>query len=548
MPLLRSFFGWIGKLIGWLVGKPEPGAPQPPPMPTPVTPPPETPPETPPGEQPPPIDMTPELPPQPEAPPAPAPGEPGPRQWTLMIYMAGDNGLKFPTDAGWTQIMAEMTSAGYTDITEMRNAGTTEQVACLVQFDTVTEADRSYRIVINPKGQEPTVLTIPETNTGDPDTLRDFIVWGQENFPAEHYLVVLWNHGGGWKEDDLWASVRSVPGGAPRRPALFRRTAGAISRTIQRTVSPQAGEDPVEELRRARAGGGQSRVALPAGAAQPRWIAADDSSKDFLDNEELQRAFREAQGITGQAVDLIGMDACLMAMVEVAYQLRQEAQILVASEEVEPMAGWPYTAILDQLNQRPDQSPEELARALVRLYGESYPSPTVEITQSALLLGRLEPLVAQLRAFVEAVMAHWNHPAVPVALERARLRTIRFQDSDYRDLVDFLQRVQAELARLRADERVTETGALDAVLQAVGSALALFDDPQSTPVLETLVKGQRYLDPMTGQPRVHGLAVYLPDDRVSVYYDGLDFAESGWPELLRLMLGAQAQAGGPQVS
>ena len=545
MPLLKSLFGWIGKLLGWLVGKSEPGAPQPSPGPTPVTPPSQ--PESPP------IDMTPNLPPQPEAPtqpqaPEPPSPEPGPRQWTLMVYMAGDNGLKFPTDAGWTQIMAEMTSAGYTDITEMRNAGTTDQVACLVQFDTVTEADRSYRIVINAKGQEPTVLTIPETNTGDPDTLRDFIVWGQENFPAEHYLVVLWNHGGGWKEDDLWASVRSVQGSAPRRPALFRPTAKALSRTIQRTVSPQAGEDPVEELRRARSGGGAARSALPAGAAQPRWIAADDSSKDFLDNEELQRAFREAQEITGQAVDIIGMDACLMAMVEVAYQLRREAQILVASEEVEPMAGWPYTAILEQLNQRPQQSPEELARTIVRLYGESYSSPTVEITQSAVRLGRLEPLVAQLRAFVEAVMAHWNDPAIPVALERARMRTIRFEDSDYRDLVDFLQRVQAELARLRADERVSDTGAIDAVNQAAASVLALFADPQRTPVLETLVKGQRYLDPDTGQPRVHGLAVYLPDDRVSVYYDGLDFAESGWPDLLRLMLGSLARGDAPATS
>ena len=65
------------------------------------------------------------------------------RLWTLMIFMAGDNGLKFETEAGREQIMAEMTSAGYKDIVELRAAGTSEQVACVVQFDTMSESDRS---------------------------------------------------------------------------------------------------------------------------------------------------------------------------------------------------------------------------------------------------------------------------------------------------------------------------------------------------------------------------------------------------------------------
>lgn len=72
------------------------------------------------------------------------------------------------------------------------------------------------------------------------------------------------------------------------------------------------------------------------GPPSTRWIAAaDDSSKDFLDNSELQWAFQQAALATGETVDIIGMDACLMAMVEVAYQLRNNATFLVASQEVE---------------------------------------------------------------------------------------------------------------------------------------------------------------------------------------------------------------------
>ena len=37
----------------------------------------------------------------------------------------------------------------------------------------------------------------PLTSMADPETLTDFIRWGKENYPAEKYMLVLWDHGGG---------------------------------------------------------------------------------------------------------------------------------------------------------------------------------------------------------------------------------------------------------------------------------------------------------------------------------------------------------------
>ena len=54
------------------------------------------------------------------------------------------------------------------------------------------------------------------------------------------------------------------------------------------------------------------------------------------------------------------MDACLMAMIEVQYQVRKFADVMVASQEVEPMHGWPYTEILEKLNLRPTMDAAEL--------------------------------------------------------------------------------------------------------------------------------------------------------------------------------------------
>ena len=39
--------------------------------------------------------------------------------------------------------------------------------------------------------------SIPLASMSDPETLTDFIRWSAENYPAEKYLLVMWDHGGG---------------------------------------------------------------------------------------------------------------------------------------------------------------------------------------------------------------------------------------------------------------------------------------------------------------------------------------------------------------
>lgn len=36
-------------------------------------------------------------------------------------------------------------------------------------------------------------------NMGSPETVREFVEWGMKNYPAEKYMLVLWNHGAGFK-------------------------------------------------------------------------------------------------------------------------------------------------------------------------------------------------------------------------------------------------------------------------------------------------------------------------------------------------------------
>jgi len=38
-----------------------------------------------------------------------------------------------------------------------------------------------------------------ELNLGDPAVLREFLLYGMEEFPARHYGLILWDHGDGWR-------------------------------------------------------------------------------------------------------------------------------------------------------------------------------------------------------------------------------------------------------------------------------------------------------------------------------------------------------------
>ena len=46
-------------------------------------------------------------------------------------------------------------------------------------------------------GELKLLATLDNTNMGEAQTLTDFLAWGQENYPGEHTMLVLWDHGGG---------------------------------------------------------------------------------------------------------------------------------------------------------------------------------------------------------------------------------------------------------------------------------------------------------------------------------------------------------------
>ncbi len=101
------------------------------------------------------------------------------------------------------------------------------------------------------------------------------------------------------------------------------------------------------------------------------WTDADNHGEEFV-FISLSRLETSLKAITSQSglkkLDMIGMDACLMGMLEVYSAIAPYATYAVASEEVEPGLGWAYAQFLSALNGNPSMSPADLSNYVVSTY------------------------------------------------------------------------------------------------------------------------------------------------------------------------------------
>lgn len=361
--------------------------------------------------------------------------------WTWLIYMAGDNNLE---------------GAGLSDLEEMQKVGSTDKVNILVQFDTEENKTTRYRVG---KGELETLQTMPGVNSGDPGVLTDFLKWGLKKYPADHYLVNIWNHGGGWENLPADYDYESIRAAKPERAAKLKRIKRSIFR---KTVEEIHNRSPAE-----------------------RAIAIDCGSQDYLDNQELRKSLEDSMQ-NGRRFDIVACDACLMNMLEIAYEMRNTADLMVGSEETEPGAGWPYNAILEKLVAQPTMTPTELAKLIVVEYGKSYEGSGESATQSALDLRNMDLVTQSINAMISALLKDLDGVAGGVSL--AHNKAQKFEMPEYVDLEDF---------SLQISQRLSQYNDVKAAVNQMLSALS------GGFVMQNVAVGR-------GVERAKGVSIYFP--------------------------------------
>jgi hypothetical protein len=411
------------------------------------------------------------------------------KEWTVMVYLAGDNNLD---------------SAGVIDLKEMKKVGSTEQINVIAQFDREGKAIATNRYYIRKGGTlaKDVVGSLGETNMGNPRVLEDFIKWGIKNYPAEHYLVVVWNHGNGWNDENVYRVARNMMKlNIKRRGEVVLPAKGAQKDSVS--------------IRRIRAIGGKKfRHALfhtsIMKAITIRGIAYDDDAQDFLDNIEMKRLLASTKKILKRKIDILGMDACMMSMAEVVYQLRDSVSLTVGSEEVEPGDGWPYDRILAKLAKKPAMTPNELATTIVNEYVASYPA-NAGVTQSACDLSKAGLLASAVDQLADVLNSHLSDASVRATVIECRLQTQAYDTPDYIDLYDFCNLLESKTG---FDDIRAACSAVKNMIQRNGV------------VIRSGYKGKNV-------KHSNGLSIYFPQKSLSSLYATLDFTKkTSWGKFL----------------
>ena len=296
---------------------------------------------------------------------------PGKAKWTVLTYIAAHNDLD---------------QLGKLSLGQIASVGSTADVMHGVLYDGHGGAGR---YLIGEAGKVPSPEPLGSFDSGDPDELIDTAKWLFAQRPAERYGVVLWSHGTGWEPDEIDQIAKAVRtqvepaesrerAGTPGSMALFRSTLRELLRPAQRAE---------------------------------RAILFDDGTGHSLDTLELARVVEAIRAAIGRPIDLLGMDACLMGNLEVAYQLRKGVRHVVASEELVPGHSWPYDTILAALRAHPEMDGADLARLVVDHYVRFYTAqpPTIgDVTKVALDLGRIADLASEAARLSEALRAGMN--------------------------------------------------------------------------------------------------------------------------------------------
>lgn len=310
------------------------------------------------------------------------------KKWTVMVFSNADNNLD--TDL-------------CNDLKEMETAGTSDDVNVLVEIDRLNKPARRYQVSPRSMANKPDdwgfcsnkLAELGELDMGHPKVLDEFITWSVTNYPAAKYMLIIQNHGSGWRKTDKKIT---------------------------------------------------------------RGISYDDQSKHYISTKELGRVFAKAAALIGKPLDIFGTDACLMQMLEVDYEIKDSVSYIVSSEEVVPGPGWPYEYIFSPLFGNASINAKEFATMIPSIYNESYKkSEKDNATMSTVDCKEIDTLAKAVDAFAIAAKEAMTTDASEIKIfQEAHKQVQKYYDRDNMDIGHFMKLINETSKNAKIKEAATQ--------------------------------------------------------------------------------------------
>ncbi|MBQ7249138.1 MAG: hypothetical protein IJS21_03830, partial [Deltaproteobacteria bacterium] len=266
-----------------------------------------------------------------------------PAEWTVMVYMDGDNNLEYCAIMDFLEMEHAIPEnveilvlfdrhKGYTDLYGNWTGTRLYRVRRAPPFEQIREAAKGTSNALPPALASEMLEDWGEVDMSDPATLTRFIKTVAERFPAKRYALIPWNHGGGW-------------------PGMLQDEDGGEGAPVKSAMTI-----------------GQFVKAAKAGA------------------ESLPR----------RRFDLLKFELCLMGQLDVLSSAAEVADYAFASPPEEPGQGSDFLSIMPLF--RADLSTEELTKQMVDLNVKYYTELGRPAAFSAYDLSKMRDVTASLRA------------------------------------------------------------------------------------------------------------------------------------------------------
>ena len=406
------------------------------------------------------------------------PKAPRVKPWTIFVHMAARNDL-YP--------FSKM------NLKQMSEVGSNDFVNIVVQYDEPGKKG-TQRLYIEHNNISVAYQDPQRLNSGDPQSVIDFITWGVPLYPAEHYALIFWDHG----------TSASVDPHIPR----FYDTGELF---LGSTTPSMFDIERVDTLNIPLFSPSSDRI-------EHKGICFDDLYRSYINNEGLVRLFDvlDEKVMRGKKWDIVAFDACLCADAAMIEITRDYADYLVASEDVEPGTGWNHRLVLTPFLDG-TMSPQAFAAHIVNSYAYAYHFLTDEYTQSAVDLSRAGQLLDCLHQISQILVD---------CLRLQRGRTVRdalgisfhrkmctcFDDPNFKDLSHAFANIAQNIRLFQFVDESQGAGLKDQLSQKLAQAQNLIT---GCVVANAVGKG-------FGQAK--GISIYLPDARMHSSFAKTTFA------------------------
>jgi len=169
----------------------------------------------------------------------------------------------------------------------------------------------------------------------------------------------------------------------------------------------------------------------------------------YLAPQDLGKALADAAEQRPGKLDIIGIDACAMSMIEVACEIKDYARYLVASQDDVPDMSFPYDTLLELFRTRGDKI-EDICKVGVDAYAQAYEdykaidSPDInEVTLSSLRLEDLDSITLALKGLAHSLKSPDSQLWCEIYSSRKQARD--FVGGVYVDLSDFCHKLHDKL-------------------------------------------------------------------------------------------------------